>query len=286
MIFFSWENVCRRRKQGGFDIREILSWNKTLMLKMFWNYNHNCTPIWMIWSREYIFKNHSCWELTPTDCVSFIWQRILGVRDDFVLKMSSQDAAQLLFQTWHQQGKFPLNEVYDIFHGTSHELRWMKPLLDSIVVPKHAFIATLVAHHSLATVDKICQRGMHLANRCTLYYTAAETSLHLFFECPFSTALMHGLLAWQGVTRRVLSLKHELYKLALNRTRKGRRKLACCALAEGVYVIWQERNCRIFMGARRTVEQLINLVKYFVCLRMYSWSHGLENDQLLSLLLD
>ncbi|XP_074305991.1 uncharacterized protein LOC141641219 [Silene latifolia] len=193
----------------------------------------------MIWSREYIFRNCSCWDVPPPECGSLIWQRILHIRDDFVLKVGSQAAAKGLFQTWYQQGNFPLHVVYAIFQGDSHELRWMKPLLDIIVIPKHAFSATIAAQNSLATVDNLCTRGMQLVNRCSLCYAAAETRFHLFFECPFSTDLMHGLLAWQGITRHVLSLKHELYKLALNRTRKGRRKLACCTLAAGVFMLWQ-----------------------------------------------
>ncbi|XP_074298481.1 uncharacterized protein LOC141629362 [Silene latifolia] len=147
IVFYSWSKVCRGRMQGGFDIREVLGWNKTLLLKMFWSYNHSCTSIWLKWSREYIFKQHSGWELAATACSSVIWQHILVIRDEFVTKVGTEAEAKRLFQVWATNGKLPLQEVYSIFHGTHYDLRWMKPLLDGIVLPKHAFVVTLVAHN-------------------------------------------------------------------------------------------------------------------------------------------
>ncbi|XP_074278182.1 uncharacterized protein LOC141601779 [Silene latifolia] len=161
----------------------------------------------------------------------------------------------------------------------------MRPLLDPIVIPKHAFTATLAVQQGLATVDNICKRGMVLVNRCTLCYSAAENTPHLFFVCPFSNGLMQEVLVWQGVTRRVLSLKHELYKLALCRGQLWKKKLAYCALAATIHHIWQERNIRIFNGARRTPAQILARIKYEVCVRFYAWNRGVDTEQLLSLLI-
>ncbi|XP_074263775.1 uncharacterized protein LOC141586456 [Silene latifolia] len=115
--------------------------------------------------------------------------------------------------------------------------------------------------------------------------SAAESSQHLFFQCPFSRHLMQQVLAWMGVTRGVLSLKHELYKIALCRGTRWRRKAVCCSLAAAVYYIWQERNRRIFDGGCLRVDQLIRKLKYDVCVRMYAWSRGVDNSPMLSMLL-
>ncbi|XP_074298000.1 uncharacterized protein LOC141628800 [Silene latifolia] len=252
----SWTRVCSGRLQGGFDIREILSWNKTLLLKMFWSYNHNCTSIWMVWSSEYIFNHQSCWLMDADDCSSPIWKQILLIRDEFVAKVGSRDVAQWLFHEWHEGGKFPLQEVYTILRGTDHNLRWMKALMNAAVIPKHAFVATLAAHHALATIENIRKRGVSLPSRCVLCYDAAESNSHLFFECSFSKTLMQQVLNWQGVCRRVLSLKHELYRLSLNRGKGVRKRVACCAVAAAVYHIWQERNRRIFEGRCMVVDKV------------------------------
>ncbi|XP_074277055.1 uncharacterized protein LOC141600708 [Silene latifolia] len=185
------------------------------------------------------------------------------------------DAAKQLFSAWKLQGKLPLREVYSIFQGPCSHLQWMKPLLDGIIVPQHAFISTLAAHKALPTVDNICSRGMLMVNRCVLCGMAMENHQHLFFSCSYSTKVMQGLLIWQGYTRRILSLKHELYKLARYKCKTWRKKLACCALAAGIYGLWHERNRRIFVGQSRSVEQLLRWIKYCVCVRMYAWQKGI-----------
>ncbi|XP_074307468.1 uncharacterized protein LOC141642529 [Silene latifolia] len=284
MIFFSWKKkVCRKRSQGGFDIREILSWNKTLLLRFFLKYYTHSPSLWIAWSKEYVFKNLSCWDLDADTCISPIWQKILHIRDEFADRVGSRAAAQALFLSWSASGVLPLQDVYKIFHGFHPELRWVKPLLDNIVVPKHAVIATLAAHQALATVDNLCKRGLVLVNRCSLCCADAESVRHLFFQCPFSRDLLQQVLVWQGVTRGVLSLKHELYKLALCRGTKWRRKVACCALAATIYYIWQERNRRVFDGGHLGVGKLLAMIKYDVCVRMYSCSNGVVVSQLLSM---
>ncbi|XP_074266951.1 uncharacterized protein LOC141590246 [Silene latifolia] len=250
---------------------------------MFWSYHHNCISIWMKWSREYIFKQSSGWDLEASACLSPIWKQILIIRDEFVTKVGSKEEAQGLFQVWATAGKLPLQTVYSIFHGTSHELRWMKPILDAIVLPKHAFVATLAAHHALATVDNLCKRGILMVNRCVLCLHASETCSHLFFDCPYSRDLMQGVLLLQGINRRVTSLKHELYKLALNRNKNWRSKVARCSIAAAIYHLWQERNLRIFKGVSRDVDRLLNRVKYVVCVRMYAWNNGIFSSQMLQL---
>ncbi|XP_074315628.1 uncharacterized protein LOC141651832 [Silene latifolia] len=285
LVFFSWSKVCRSRIQGGFDIREVLGWNKTLLLKMFWSYNHSCTSIWLQWSREYIFKQSSGWDLVANTCSSPIWRQVLSIRDEFISKVGSETEAKRLFQAWAAKGKLPLQDVYSIFHGTHHDLRWMAPILDGIVLPKHAFVATLAAQNALALIDNVCKRGVLIVNRCVLCLQDAETCAHLFFGCPYSKTLMQQVLIWQGTTRQVLSLKHELYKLALSRNRSWRSKLARCSFSAVIYFLWQERNLRVFDGVRRDVSVLLKQIKYVVCVRMYAWSNGIYNSQMLQLLL-
>ncbi|XP_074300960.1 uncharacterized protein LOC141632300 [Silene latifolia] len=269
LVFFSWSKVCRSRMQGGFDIREVLGWNKTLLLKIFWSYNHSCTSI----------RSNG-----PGSTSSSV-HPVLSIRDEFISKVGSETEAKRLFQAWAAKGKLPLQDVYSIFHGTHHDLRWMAPIMDGIVLPKHAFVATLAAQNALATVDNVCKRGVLIVNRCVLCLQDAETCAHLFFGCPYSKNLMQQVLIWQGTTRQVLSLKHELYKLALSRNRSWRSKLARCSFLFVIYFLWQERNLRVFDGVRRDVSVLLKQIKYVVCVRMYAWSNGIYNSQMLQLLL-
>ncbi|XP_074304499.1 uncharacterized protein LOC141639227 [Silene latifolia] len=183
------ETECRKFLWGSTANRRMnfFSWNKKLCFKS--------TTIWMQWSTHYIFKLQSCWDLDAASCVSPLWAQILRIRDEFVQNMGSSGAAKHCFQKWMVMNKFPLHEAYQCFHGVHPEPKWMQPIIDSIVIPKHAFTATLAAHHGLATVDNICTRGMAMVNRCTLCYSAAENTRHLFFVCPFSNGILRRFCA-------------------------------------------------------------------------------------------
>ncbi|XP_074315230.1 uncharacterized protein LOC141651414 [Silene latifolia] len=279
-IFFSWEKVCRARKHGGLGIREVLSWNKALLLHMFWKLCHKPTSIWMQWSHHYIFKKFSCWELSSEDCLSSIWTQILRIRDDFIQLMGSREAAQRCFQHWVTRLKFPVLEAYSVFRGEQLEPKWMLPIMDFIVIPRHALTATLAAQNGLATVDNLCTRGLVMVNRCVLCCRSVEDAQHLFFACPFSKNLMKQILVWQGVSRRVLSLKHELYKLATCRGTTWRRKIAYCATAATIHHVWQERNMRIFHGVCLIADRILARIKYEVCVRVYAWQSGIDFAQL------
>ncbi|KAH9620453.1 hypothetical protein KSS87_011853 [Heliosperma pusillum] len=143
MIFFSWAKVCRSRHQGGFGIREVLSWNKTLLLKMFWLYVHRCNSIWLLWSKEYVFNSHSCWDLDSSTCLSPIWQRILRIRDEFIIKVGSRDAVQDLFQAWFVTGKLPLQDErnFRVFQGFHREVSQLLRLIkyEKLTVPQRFF---------------------------------------------------------------------------------------------------------------------------------------------------
>ncbi|KAK9756044.1 hypothetical protein RND81_01G069400 [Saponaria officinalis] len=56
LVFLRWSNVCRPRRQGGFDIREILSWNKTLLVRMIWRLQNNFPSMWGSWCKKYVLS--------------------------------------------------------------------------------------------------------------------------------------------------------------------------------------------------------------------------------------
>ncbi|XP_074288964.1 uncharacterized protein LOC141614109 [Silene latifolia] len=263
LVFFAWQKVYRSRAQGGFDIREILSWNKTLLLRMFWRISTASPSIWVQWCQHYHLQGLDCWSVMPSQSTSTVWKAIFAARDEFVGQTGSIAAAHASLQEWSKTGKLHLYQVYAVFHGRHSNLQWAKPTLDGVVMPRHAMLVRMAVQKGLATTDNLNRRGLHLVNRCYLCLAAAEDHPHLFFSCSFSRAVYQTILLWLGVTRRPLCLHQELQK-------GWRKKRARCSLAATVYFLWQERNWRIFRGVSRTIEQVVYQIKYYVSIRLYA----------------
>ncbi|XP_074265640.1 uncharacterized protein LOC141588080 [Silene latifolia] len=270
LVFFAWQKVCRSRAQGGFDIREILSWNKTLLLRMFWRISTASPSIWVQWCQHYHLQGFDCWSVKPSQSTSTVWKALFAARDEFVGLTGSLAAAHASLQEWSRTGKLHLYQVYAIFHGRHSNLQWAKPTLDGVVMPRHAMLVRMAVQKGLATTDNLNRRGLHLVNRCYLCMAAAEDHPHLFFSCSFSRAVYQTILLWLGVTRRPLCLHQELLKLSRYRGKGWRKKRARCSLAATVYFLWQERNWRIFRGVSRTIEQVVYQIKYYVSIRLYA----------------
>ncbi|XP_074278059.1 uncharacterized protein LOC141601664 [Silene latifolia] len=238
MIFFAWSKVCRARQQGGFDIREILSWNKTPSMKLFGK-----SPRVLD-----LFGYFGATNTSSRGMIAGLWllvvqlpqlKALLHTRDEFISQ-------------WHPT------------------LQWTRPLMDPVVMPRHAVITRMAVQNGLPTVDNLIRRGMVMVNGCVLCLADMESIRHLFFACPYSHDVMQRVLLWLGLTRRPLCLRQELLKLSRYKGKGWRKKWARCCIAAAVYLIWQERNRRLFDRGSRSVEQLVNQIKYFVSIRLYA----------------
>lgn len=107
----------------------------------------------------------------------------------------------------------------------------------------------------LPTKDRLRRWGMDVSVTCVLCSTGIETHHHLFFECPFSSSVwlhfasrirllppmdLHSAAAWI-LNDRQASSPHSatLLKIIFQAT---------------IYLLWKERNARIFKGVSTTAE--------------------------------
>ncbi|KAK9735282.1 hypothetical protein RND81_04G196200 [Saponaria officinalis] len=83
MVFLGWKKVCRTTAEGGFGIREVLDWNKALLLRMLWRIHHDTTSVWCSWCRHYVLQQFTVWTVTGMASMSSTWKAMLLVRDVF-----------------------------------------------------------------------------------------------------------------------------------------------------------------------------------------------------------
>ncbi|XP_021987004.1 uncharacterized protein LOC110883595 [Helianthus annuus] len=90
---------------------------------------------------------------------------------------------------------------------------------------------------------------------------------HLFFECKFSSQVWHMVRQKVGMdTVQAKWVDIVSWLLARSKSKLAADYVARLLVAANAYVIWQERNTRLFMNQMRLPEtvstQIIQLVRY------------------------
>ena len=78
----AWVDLCLPKEEGGLGIPNPATWNEAQILSHLWKIvNKDCSSLWVNWVIHSVVKQKSFWLLpTPTDC-SWIWRKLLSLRD-------------------------------------------------------------------------------------------------------------------------------------------------------------------------------------------------------------
>ncbi|XP_074298711.1 uncharacterized protein LOC141629637 [Silene latifolia] len=265
----SWKSICSPRVEGGFGIKELLSWNKALVSKWVWKLTLPSTGIWCNWTTTYPLHNGTIWDISAKDYFSESLNSIIAVKNDLIHATGSQAAAQTLLHSWCANGKFHTHLAYDWFRPKFVVNTMFKLPFGQAVEPKKAIIASLALQKRLTTVDILQRRGIIIVNRCTLCKSAAESHSHLFFKCPYSQALWGGMLVWMKLSGRSHCYVAEFKWCAGRKTKKHwKHAWFVSCLVGTLYALWAERNSRIFRDKENTVEQALFSLKFAVSVYM------------------
>ncbi|XP_074291005.1 uncharacterized protein LOC141617743 [Silene latifolia] len=175
MFMKSWQACCCPWDEGGFNIKEILSWNKALLCKWIWRLSENVSSIWSRWNACYTLKNGSIWTVEIKAHHFECWRGILTVKNLLVQQAGDIEGATKLLRSCVTQGKFQVSRMYDILRPKFPTVRWANTVWHVNMVPKHSFIFSLALQQKLATVDVISSRGILLVNWCCLCKQGAAT---------------------------------------------------------------------------------------------------------------
>ncbi|XP_074297878.1 uncharacterized protein LOC141628673 [Silene latifolia] len=125
--------------------------------------------------------------------------------------------------------KFPLLEAevkgcYQWLRLKRNQVEWYRAIWCPVAVPKHNFIAWIIAHQAL----KLKARLMH-----------TETHQHLFINCQFSQELLHKVGKWLGAD---ISKEGSILTFVRRRWSKLRKSITTAAVIACWYFIWLQRN--------------------------------------------
>lgn len=158
----------------------------------------------------------------------------------------------------HPSGKFTIDSAWDFLRDsrptdTMYHLIWFPEH-----VPRQAFILWIASMGRLHTMDRLLSHQIISSATCALCGLHTEMHNHLFFQCTYSASVWRNitektlvnwpnmdwlcLLQWAATTfRKKKDFSHYLSRLALSAT---------------IYILWYERNNRIFSQIFRSGQKL------------------------------
>jgi hypothetical protein len=109
---------------------------------------------------------------------------------------------------------------------------------------------------------------------CAFCRCEEESHAHLFFACSWTGCLWAKIKSWLRIGRRMLTLNRSLR--GLNSKRSNLEfQMRRVSLAITVYLIWEERNKRVFDGKSRGVDTMFRSfqILFYIVFRFHEKDH-------------
>ncbi|KAJ9536529.1 hypothetical protein OSB04_un000281 [Centaurea solstitialis] len=157
-------------------------------------------------------------------------------------------------------GNFSVQRVYQALEGEQPLVPWWRSVWFKAHIPKHSFCLWTACLNRLPTQDRIAAwKDEPPDMRCSLCGITRDSHNHLFFECSFSRQIWLQVMdkvhwvdfpcSWNGIVD-ALSDNSTAPKLLEHKL----------ALAASVYVVWCERNRRLFVGDSKPIPHLVRMI--------------------------
>ncbi|GJU64196.1 reverse transcriptase zinc-binding domain-containing protein [Tanacetum coccineum] len=159
-----------------------------------------------------------------------------------------------------KESQFSVKQAYEDLRNQKEEVTWSRLVWFSQNIPKHAFVLWMAIQNKLTTQDKIKSWGSFDMMMCPLCQQDMDSHQHLFFQCAYAEQFWKFAMSRMGVQigqmdwKMIISHMSSLY--CGNSIDSVIRRVGFAAC---VYLIWQERNCRIFRDEKRSIKELTDV---------------------------
>lgn len=159
---------------------------------------------------------------------------------------------------------FSSRVTWESLRNPSPVISWHSVIWFKQYIPRNSFISWLAMLRRLPTRDRLRRWGMSVPEVCVLCSAAPETHHHLFFECSFSSSVWNYFASkvWENPPQDIHSVA-----AWINLHRSSSPQARCIIrlmFQSSIYLIWKERNKRIFttqvtsaLGVRSAVDRQI-----------------------------
>ncbi|GKC04395.1 RNA-directed DNA polymerase, eukaryota, reverse transcriptase zinc-binding domain protein [Tanacetum coccineum] len=164
---------------------------------------------------------------------------------------------------------FSVSSVWNDIRSYGNLVPWSKLVWFSQCIPRHSFVLWLAILGRLKTHDSMLRWNKSDNMLCIFYRCVPDSHEHLLFECDFPKSIwcnLKNMVRLDYTPNRWQDLLQFLLARPINKSIWS--ILQRLVLGASVYLIWQERNLRIFQNRHRSKEELCDLIKDVVRLRI------------------
>lgn len=119
----SWETVVLTKRQGGFGVKDLCTWNKACMFRLVWMLFFGPESVWITWFKEVILKGsvHNYWTRTPKQAYSWLVNKLLKLKSVVfaLIKLMLQNGETSRF--WSDNCT-PFGDLYTHLSGSNSRL--------------------------------------------------------------------------------------------------------------------------------------------------------------------
>ncbi|KAJ9541829.1 hypothetical protein OSB04_028335 [Centaurea solstitialis] len=196
-------------------------------------WDHECPPTWI--ARVPILATLQWPSLAVENTDSFCWDIDVAGHSEFTVR-----------------------RAYNSLAGDSMLVLWSKKVWFKGHIPRHSFCLWLACLGRLPTQDRIANWKHDPPDmRCSLCQLCMDSHAHLFFECTYSANV------WQMVRIRVGWMEASvtwdvMVHLLEDPSQAPKTMFHKLVLAASVYMIWKERNSRLFSSEKLPEIKIVN----------------------------
>ncbi|GJZ54066.1 RNA-directed DNA polymerase, eukaryota, reverse transcriptase zinc-binding domain protein [Tanacetum coccineum] len=226
----AWKKVCRFKQKGGLWLKDLGVWNRAMIVKHLWHIVTDKESLWVKWVNTENLKGRSLWEVEENKNDSPL--------DQFINYRTMYD------------GRFRANMTVK---------EWMKP---SNGMWPDGWTSKFPSLMNLQTVSLDAQAK-------DVIKRDSDSHSHLFFEYVYSKEFWGKALDKMGVfgsTYKWNDIVAEMLRKFNGNAINSIIKRLC--FAASVYLVWQERNNRIFRDEARSTEELFKVLIDIVRMRL------------------
>ena len=270
----AWKFLCLPKVEGGLGLFDFKARNRSFLTKQLWNLHLKTDSVWIRWVHHYYLNHEDVWTIQPHQHSSPLWKSILSVRDLLSLRCGGTRETIQLMTTWDTNAGPFLAHAYQFLRPVGAPISWHRVVWEQWSLPKYSFILWLATLGKLRTRDRL--RFIPIDPTCVFCRQEEESHSHLFFLCGWPNRLWSLVTAWLRLSRNMHSLSSALRWLHPHK-RSMQARMNRVSLGLVVYLIWEERNRRVFDGNSRDVNIVFRRfqVLFYVIFHFHERDHSL-----------
>ncbi|KAJ9557021.1 hypothetical protein OSB04_011635 [Centaurea solstitialis] len=163
-------------------------------------------------------------------------------------------------------GDFSITDAYYTFLGHNTHVPWSKVVWVKGYIPKHALCVWMAILNRLPTQDRLISwKHIPPDSKCFFCNACVETHEHLFCNCVVLADLWRMVRLEVDLSNGPMDISHVHDDLLWNDMQK-------LAFSATVYMVWRERNARLFRKIIKPMETLFKEIQMVVIARM-AWKN-------------